>query len=280
MGNAVLRFAPSPNGPLHEGHGMSAKLNRAMADALGGRLLIRIEDLDTVRCTPALASRALHDLAAIGITSDGPILYQSERTAFYAAAMSLLRDMGLVYPSALSRGELRQCVTQHEAAGAAWPRDPDGAPHYPTDERDAWRANPSHVSGGPHAWRLDLEQALDRIGRKPDWTEVDANGRNSVRIHSAPHQWGDPVLWRRDGAPAYHLAVVVDDAEQDITHIVRGTDLREATSLHRVLQELLSLPEPLYHHHPLLRDAAGRKLSKSAGDGVRRGICARPPTTL
>ena len=269
MCNAVLRFAPSPNGPLHIGHAHSARLNRAMADRLGGTFLIRIEDIDTVRCTPELAKRALDDLRAIGIESDGPVLYQSTRTNAYRGALGRLREMGLVYPSALSRSELRGRIAAHEERGTPWPRDPDGAPHYPTDEREAWRADPSAIAPERTAWRLDLEAALVRIGTPITFTEVDEQGSSPTTITHDAARWGDPVLWRRDGVPAYHLAVTVDDAFQGITHVVRGTDLREATTLQRMLQSLLAFPEPLYHHHDLIRDAEGRKLAKSAGDGAR-----------
>ena len=277
----TLRFAPSPNGPLHEGHALSARLNRDMARALGGVFLIRVEDIDRVRCTPELCERALRDLAAIGVVSDGPVWRQSERTERYRAALDRLAAAGLAYPARLSRRELARAVEEAERRGAAWPRDPDGVPHYPPAERDAWRERLERSGAPPGAdaadadgaaWRLDWERALKRLAAPPDWTEVDAQWGAPVRARAEPERWSDPVLWRRDGAPAYHLAVTVDDAAQGITHVVRGVDLREATAIHRALQGLLGLPEPLYHHHALLRDAAGRKLSKRDGDGLTRPL--------
>ena len=243
-----------------------------MADRLGGTFLIRIEDIDTARCTPELAQRALDDLRTIGIESDGPVLYQSTRTKAYRAALDRLRAMGLVYPSTLSRKELRERMAANEAEGTSWPHDPDGAPHYPTGERNAWRAEPTALVSERPAWRLDLEAALARLGAPITFNEVDERGSNPRTITPDATRWGDPVLWRRDGVPAYHLAVVVDDAFQGVSHIVRGTDLREATTLQRILQSLLAFPEPLYHHHDLIRDAEGRKLAKRSGDGVRFSV--------
>lgn len=257
----IFRFAPSPNGPLHEGHAFSARLNREMADRLNGRFLIRMEDIDTTRCTRELGERALRDLAAINIVSDGPVWWQSERTDVYREAMERLKAKGLVYPARLSRAAIRDRVN---VASDAWPHDPDGAPHYPTDERDAWRTGTASPPDGPVAWRLDLERAVERIDRPLTWIEVGSTGEERTQVQAKLEPWGDPILWRKDDTPAYHLAVVVDDAAQEVTHVVRGLDLRDATSVHRVLQGLLGLTQPLYHHHPLVTDGDGKKLSKSA----------------
>ena len=247
-----------------------------MANQLGGQFLIRIEDIDRQRCTPELAAQAIDDLASIGLRSDGPVLYQSQRYPLYRDALAKLKAMGLIYSAGLSRAELRGRVEEYERSGAPWPRDPDGAPHYPTEERDAFRQGLPPTGKEAFAARLDLEAALARIDNPITWTEIDEDGANPRVIEADPTAWGDPVIWRRDGVPAYHLAVTVDDAAQGITHIVRGTDLRESTSLHRVLQHLLGLPEPLYHHHELVRGAEGHKLSKSAGDGLRRPLTDEP----
>lgn len=256
----LLRFAPSPNGRLHLGHAYSAILNRSMADRLGGRLLLRIEDVDPVRCTPALETAMLDDLEWLGIRFDAPPMRQSERGALYADALKRLGAMGLAYPAFLSRGEVRRSVASH----ADWPRDPDGAPHYPTCERglDPAEAAERIAAGAPHAWRLNMDAAAGRAGPSR-WREIDEAGRPTLRIVDDPRAWGDVVLRRVDGAPAYHLAATVDDAAQGITHIVRGRDLLRATAVHALLRTVLGLPRPLHHHHGLVRGADGSKLSKS-----------------
>ena len=274
----VLRFAPSPNGRLHPGHAYSALLNRRLADAHGGRMLIRIEDLDETRCTSALERAALADLAATGVASDGPVMRQSERGEAYAAALRGLRARGLLYPTHLSRGAIRRFVAEREAGGRIWPRDPDGAPHYPRgadvgpDESARLIAD-----GAPHGLRLDMTRAAPEAGPL-SWDEDGCGGLGRTdSIAADPTRWGDPQLARVEGGrlrAAYHLAVVVDDAAQGITHVVRGRDLREATDLHRLLQALLGLPTPSYRHHALVLAPDGGKLSKSRGDA---GLAAYGP---
>ena len=264
-GAPVLRFAPSPNGRLHLGHAHSALLNRAMADRLGGRLLLRIEDIDPGRCTPALERAAREDLDWLGVPFDAPPVRQSERGAAHAAALDRLRAVGLAYPAFLSRGAVRHLV----AADPDWPRDPDGAPLYPTGERDLdpGVAEGRIAAGAPHAWRLNAEK-LHALAGPSEWTEIDADGRPALRVRDDARAWGDAVLARVDAPAAYHLAVVVDDAAQRVTHVVRGRDLLRATALHVALQRALGLPTPLYRHHGLVvRD--GEKLAKSRGDGER-----------
>ena len=252
--SSVLRFAPSPNGPLHPGHAYSALLNRRLADMSGARMLVRIEDLDRARCTRELERAMLADLASIGVESDGPLMRQSERAPAYCDALASLRERGLVYPAFLTRGQLRREVEDWEQAhGEAWPRGPDGVPHYPACDRERPRgeAEARVNTGEAHAWRLDTTRALASLdGSAPDDATL----------------WGDPVLWRVDNSASYHLAVVVDDAAQGVTHVVRGADLAAATSVHRLLQRLLELPEPRMRHHALVRGADGAKLSKSRGD--------------
>ncbi|MBX4970567.1 tRNA glutamyl-Q(34) synthetase GluQRS [Rhizobium binae] len=271
----VFRFAPSPNGPLHLGHALSALLNRDMAEALQGRLLLRIEDIDQARCTPEFEAGILRDLNWLGIDWESPVRRQSEHFPEYQAALHVLIERGLVYPAFLTRGEVKARVAAYEAAGESWPRDPDGTPHYPPIDRERpeteWRDILS--SGKRHAWRLDMRKALDLIGELLFWTETGDN--RTGEIAAEPGVWGDVILSRSDAPSSYHLSVVVDDALQGVTHVVRGLDLFHATSVHRLLQMLLGLPQPLYHHHRLILDADGRKLSKSEGDSGIAELRAR-----
>ncbi len=277
-GKPVFRFAPSPNGLLHLGHAFSALLNLALARAAGGRMLLRIEDIDTQRCTPAHEKRMLEDLEWIGFEWDAPPRRQSEHFDDYRAALDDLLAEGLVYPATLSRGEARRRIARAEAeTGADWPRDPDGAPLYPgeerllsSDERDAILS-----SGCDHALRLDMSAARASLGSDPHWREEGAGPDGQAGdIAARPVDWGDVVLGRKDIPASYHLACVIDDALQGVTHVVRGRDLFHATSVHRVLQELFSLAEPVYFHHDLIVDEYGAKLSKSRGDTALRELRA------
>lgn len=264
MSGAVLRFAPSPNGRLHLGHAYSALLNEAEARRLGGRCLLRIEDIDPVRCRPGYVAGILEDLAWLGLRYGEPIRRQSQHMDDYRHAFAELRARRLVYPCLCSRGEIaRTAASLH---GDAPPRDPDGAIVYPGACRDRPRADVETLirAGLAPAWRLDTAAALAALGRAPAWTACDpACGERQVL--SDPERWGDPVVVRRDVPTSYHLAVVVDDAAQGVTHVVRGQDLEAATDIHVLLQALLGLPSPHYHHHRLIRDASGVKLGKRLG---------------
>ncbi|KQS77950.1 glutamyl-Q tRNA(Asp) ligase [Rhizobium sp. Leaf384] len=280
----VYRFAPSPNGLLHLGHALSALINARFAAETGGRLLLRLEDIDRTRCRPAFEQAALDDLAWLGLTFDEPIRRQSEHFADYERALDRLRDLGLVYPAFLTRGEIRTRVAAIEAGGAPWPRDPDGAPLYPGPERDwseAQRADAvaeATAAGRPFAWRLDMAKARNAVKGPLTWQETGLRAHGEPEdgktvletVHAMPEAWGDVILSRPDAPSSYHLSVTVDDALQGVTHVVRGQDLFHATSVHRLLQALLDLPEPVYHHHRLILGADGRKLSKSHRDtGLR-----------
>ncbi|KPL53935.1 glutamyl-Q tRNA(Asp) ligase [Prosthecomicrobium hirschii] len=284
MTRPVFRFAPSPNGDLHLGHAFSVLTNFRAAKAAGGRFLLRMEDIDTTRCRPEFEAGILADLAWLGIRWETPVRRQSEHFADYAAALGRLTEMGLVYPAFLSRGAIKARVEAAEAAGRTWPRDPDGAPLDPGDDRDLDAAEAARriAAGAPFAWRLRMEAACAAAGDGLTWQEqgegpggegpggerqgVEEQGVETGRIAAAPERWGDVILARRDTPTSYHLAVVVDDALQGVTHVVRGRDLFHATSVHRLLQRLLGLPEPVYRHHRLILDGAGRKLSKSQHD--------------
>lgn len=259
----IFRFAPSPNGPLHLGHALSALLNFDLAASTGGRFLLRLEDIDQARCRPQFEQAIFDDLAWLGLAWEMPVRRQSEHFGDYRAALDRLSAMGLVYPAFLSRAEIRARAAAREAAV-----DPDGAPFYPGDDRDlpAETAAERIAAGEPYALRLRMAEAMARTGAL-DFLELgqdpDARGR---LVAARPELWGDVILARKDVPTSYHLSVVVDDALQGITDVVRGEDLFHATSVHRLLQALLGLPEPTYRHHPLIRDSAGRKLSKSDGD--------------
>lgn len=265
----VFRFAPSPNGELHLGHAYSALLNQRMAKQVDGRLLLRIEDIDLTRCTPAFEEDIYRDLDWLGIAWEKPARRQSDHFADYRAALDRLIGEGLVYPSFLSRGAVRAAIAEAEAEGRPWPRDPDGAPLHPPLERamaDSERKR-RIVSGEPFAWRLDVYAAIARVARPFDWIEWDDPAMTAFkRIAAAPEEWGDVIVARKEVPTSYHLAVVTDDALQGVTHVVRGRDLYHATAIQRLLQELLGLPAPRYFHHRLVTDDDGRKLSKSQRD--------------
>ena len=265
----IFRFAPSPNGRLHLGHAYSALLNLRMARATGGRMLLRIEDTDTVRCTPAHERAMLEDLEWIGFEWDEPPLRQSEHFDRYRDFAETLQIENLAYPAFMSRSEIRERVALEESGGVEWPRDPDGAPVYPGDERDWSEAHRESMimSGAPYALRLDSRRAIARVASRLTWEEAGAgpNGETG-EVEAKPEIWGDIVLARKDTPASYHLACVLDDAYQEVTHVVRGRDLFPATAVHRLLQELAGLDAPEYFHHDLIEDADGTKLSKSRGD--------------
>ncbi|WP_375456186.1 glutamate--tRNA ligase family protein [uncultured Methylobacterium sp.] len=322
--SAVFRFAPSPNGRLHLGHAYSALLNADLAARAGGRLLLRIEDIDPVRSRPERVEAILSDLAWLGLTFETPIRHQSRHMPDYRAALDRLVARGLAYPCFCTRGDIRAATV-----GAFC--DPDGAPLYPGTCRglDAGTAA-SRATREPHGWRLDMARALRHApgphrystlrkeprsadlpppsagkggprvseGRErgatgpyasppsPDLARrlpfpAEGGGNRPCRnaqvqdtefpatdgadVAADPARWGDAVIARRDVPTSYHLAVVVDDGAQGITHVVRGRDLEAATDLHVLLQALLGLPTPCYHHHALILGPDGEKLAKSKG---------------
>jgi glutamyl-Q tRNA(Asp) synthetase len=274
----VFRFAPSPNGRLHLGHALSALLNADMAETLGGRLLLRIEDIDLTRCTPELEQAVIEDLTWLGIPFEKPVRRQSEHFPLYRETLDRLKGMGIVYPAFLTRGEVKARVYAFEREGGLWPRDPDGAPLYPTEEQSLGEAERAEklASTERHAWRLDIDKALRLRGKPLTWQETGDGPQGEIKAD--PAAWGDVVLWRSDAPSSYHLAVTVDDAAQGVTHVVRGLDLFHATSVHRLLQELLGLPVPVYHHHRLILGPDGRKLSKSLGDTALAALRAEGKT--
>ena len=264
MYSRILRFAPSPNGYLHLGHAYSALLNHDMARDLGGRLLLRIEDIDIERCRPEYEAAIYEDLRWLGISWVEPVRRQSEYFEDYAAAVAELEAQGLLYPSFESRSELNTIVAELDRHGH-WPRDPDGVPIYPGRARKLSAAERARrrAASEPFALRLAMDAAVARAGAL-SWTETGAgpHGQTGL-VTAAPQMWGDVVLARKETPTSYHLAAVLDDALQGVTDVVRGQDLFWSTAIHRLLQALLGLPEPAYHHHKLILDADGKKLSKS-----------------
>ncbi|MDX8523069.1 tRNA glutamyl-Q(34) synthetase GluQRS [Mesorhizobium sp. MSK_1335] len=262
----TFRFAPSPNGELHLGHAYSALLNQQMAAQAGGRLLLRIEDIDIARCTPEFEAGILRDLEWLGLHWEQPVRRQSEHFAEYRAVLDRLIAEELVYPAFMSRAEIRAFIA--ETGGRDWPHDPDGVPLYPPlDKALPARERKRRVAENlPFAWRLDVEAAA-RVSTRLTWTEFTDETMTSTRtVEAMPRDWGDVIVARRDVPTSYHLAVVLDDALQDISHVVRGQDLYSATGVQRLLQELLGLPAPRYFHHRLILGPDGRKLSKSLKD--------------
>ncbi|MQX36555.1 tRNA glutamyl-Q(34) synthetase GluQRS [Roseospira navarrensis] len=254
-GERITRFAPSPTGLLHLGHAHSALFAARLAAAgPGGRFLVRIEDIDAGRCRPEYEAAILEDLAWLGLTWETPVRRQSGHMDHYAAALDRLRAAGLLYPCFCTRKDIQAEI----AASPSAPHGPDG-PLYPGTCRALDPADVADrlAAGAPHALRLDMAAALARVGGPLSWHDA-AAGPQAAR----PALFGDVVLARKDIPTSYHLAVTLDDAAQGITLVTRGRDLFEATHVHRLLQALLTLPTPAYHHHGLLTDEAGRRLAK------------------
>ncbi len=271
----VFRFAPSPNGYLHLGHAYSALRNSELARQHDGRFLLRLEDIDLDRCRPDYEQAVFEDLAWLGLVWEEPVLRQSEHFSLYASAVEGLRDRGLLYPCFCSRLDIARVVSGLRD----WPRDPDGGPIYPgtcrhlsQDERARRLASGQHA-----ALRLDMAQAVSEAGMGLAWREL-GEGEEGRDVRAEPQLWGDAVLARKDIPTSYHISVVIDDARQGVTDVVRGKDLFDATSLHRLLQILLDLPAPRYRHHELLRDVTGQKLSKSTRARSLRALRAEGVT--
>jgi glutamyl-Q tRNA(Asp) synthetase len=275
----IFRFAPSPNGYLHLGHALSALLNFDMARAAGGRFLLRMEDIDKARCRPQYEAAICEDLTWLGVRWEEPVRQQSAHFEEYRAALARLDALRLVYPSFETRADIARLVAQRDKQGR-WPRDPDGAPIYPGTARllPLAQRNARMQSGKPYALRLDMAAAVARAGPLT-FTETGAGPQAQTgTVAALPQSWGDLVLARKEMPTSYHLSVVIDDAQQGVTHIVRGQDLFWATSVHRLLQALLGLPSPVYHHHRLVLDEAGRKLSKSTRSTSLRALRAAGAT--
>ncbi len=268
----ATRFAPSPNGHLHPGHAFSALTAWDWARAHDARFIVRIEDTDRSRSREDFERAQLEDLAWLGLDWEQPVRRQSEHLTDYARGLDRLRDLGLVYPCFCTRKDI--------ATAAQAPHGPEGIVYPGTcrplskDVRETKLA-----TGTAFALRLDVARALDLAerlkGNRLTFTEEGCgpDGENG-RLPVDPRPMGDPVLARKDGVIAYHLAVVMDDAAQGITHVIRGQDLFFATPLHRVLQVLLDLPEPTYLHHRLITDETGERMAKRRGSATLRNMRA------
>ena len=283
MSEVVTRFAPSPTGRLHLGHAYSAIQAHDVARAHGGRFLLRIEDIDGTRSREEHVAGIVEDLAWLGLVWDGPVVRQSDRLALYDQALDRLRADGLLYRCTCTRADIAASLSAPHGPGAVYPGTCRGRDIDPTL---------------PHCWRLDMGKALalplpagegrgpprsggkgeDRAAALPSPFRGFAapslsQGERDLIWHDAhagpilaiPEIHGDVVLARKDAPASYHLAVTLDDAAQGITHVVRGVDLFDSTHVHRLLQALLDLPTPQYHHHPLLTDASGKRLAKRDG---------------
>lgn len=251
------RFAPSPTGPLHLGHAFSALTVWDAAQKAGGRFLLRIEDIDATRARPEYETAIYDDLRWLGLTWPEPVLRQSDNLTAYADALAKLTAMGLTYPCACTRRDILSAMDDPQEGG------PDG-PVYPGTCRAG--ADPDR----PHAIRLKMAEAAEMAGAMT-FTETGAGPGGETGVIPIDPDWlirraGDIILARKDTPTSYHLSVVVDDASQAVTHVTRGEDLFSATPIHRLLQNLLGLPEPVYRHHRLIRDGAGRRLAKRADD--------------
>ncbi|MCK0148638.1 tRNA glutamyl-Q(34) synthetase GluQRS [Marivita sp. S6314] len=252
----TTRFAPSPTGPLHLGHAYSALLAFDLAQKAGGRFLLRIEDTDTARSTPAFEQQIYDDLQWLGLSWEEPVLRQSQNANAYDAALARLAQMGLVFPCACTRGDIRRAASAPQEGAPL--HGPDGVIYPGTCRHRRWQDRTE-----TDALRLDMAAAVTRLDRMPDYVETGVVPTQPITEHHLRTEIGDVVLARRDtGMAAYHLSVVVDDAAQGITDVVRGADLAPATPIHVVLQVLLGLPTPIYHHHRLIRDDTGKRLAK------------------
>ena len=275
FGKKNFRFAPSPNGYLHLGHAYSALLNHMAAQRSGGRLLLRIEDIDPERCRPEFEAALLEDLHWLGLDFEQPYRRQSAHLADYRAALDALIQSGLAYPCFCSRAEIAASIADRPD----WRRDPDGSPLYSGHCRglSLEERQERHAEGKKFCLRLNMDEALARVGPGLFYCEY-GEGEQGATVATEPGLWGDALIGRRDVCASYHIACVLDDAAQGISDIVRGADLQAATDLHRLLQALLSLPIPNYHHHRLVLDENGKKLSKSLFANSLRDLRAKGAT--
>ncbi|MFK8033528.1 MAG: tRNA glutamyl-Q(34) synthetase GluQRS [Hyphomicrobiales bacterium] len=269
----VFRFAPSPNGELHIGHALSALINQKMTRSTGGVLLLRFDDTDRSRVRPVFEEQILDDLAWLGISWTGDPLRFTDIRSEIDACLKTLQVKELTYLARLSRKQIKDAANAHEKeSGEPWPRDPDGAPFYPVGH-----PKDSAVNGEP-AERLRMTAAIEHLGSDTiRWSEFD-HADEQTSQERVLSQWGDVVLRGKSGDDVYTFATVVHDQLLGISHIVRGLDMQENTTVQRALQELLGLPAPTYHHHRLVTDETGKKLSKSDGSVSLRTLRAEGMT--
>ncbi len=275
MTQPVFRFAPSPTGELHLGHAFSALYTAQAAREAGGRFLLRIEDIDATRCRPQFTAGIVSDLAWLGIRWEEPVHHQSAHMDTYFKAQDRLKAMDLLYPCFCTRKGLAEQYARSPGSLC----DPDGVPRYPGTCRTLSLAERKDRmdQGMPFSMRLDMTAALGLAERRQGGTlsfqelSEGPDGQTG-QVTVDPAQWGDVILARKDIGTSYHMAVVVDDAIQSVSHVTRGHDLFHATHIHRLLQVLLELPEPVYSHHTLISADDGRKLAKRHGDRSLRAL--------
>ncbi|NOZ32039.1 MAG: tRNA glutamyl-Q(34) synthetase GluQRS [Alphaproteobacteria bacterium] len=269
-GEAIVRFAPSPNGYLHLGHAYSALFSANLAARLGGKFLVRIEDIDMGRAREKFTDAIFEDLKWLGLTWPEPVRFQSKHFDAYGRAARRLADLGLLYPCTCTRAQLAKSPGKRTA--------PDGGALYGgTCRLNSADAKARTISGAPFALRLDMKKALARatgMAGPLTWRELGGDQLTEKTVPADPGAWGDIVVVRKGVPTSYHLSVVVDDAVQNITHVTRGSDLYAATAIHRVLQVLLGLAEPNYAHHRLIVDHERQKLAKSKGSTALRDLRA------
>lgn len=263
MAGLVTRFAPSPTGPLHLGHAYSAIVAHDMARDAGGQFLLRIEDIDRSRCRAEWEAQIYDDLRWLGLTWATPVMRQSTRLPAYQTAIDGLWARGLLFACTCTRRDIEAALSAPQE-GATLPIGPDGL-IYPGTCRPSGDSAPDTPPPMQAALRLNIQRALQSCGTDAlTFTETGATHRGLVTTDARHYRdlIGDIVLARRDMGTSYHLSVVLDDAAQGVTHVVRGEDLFDATRIHVLLQCLIGLPTPVYHHHRLIRDDAGKRLAK------------------
>lgn len=261
------RFAPSPNGYLHLGHAYSALVASKLAQISGGKFFIRIEDIDLGRCKKEYEENIYKDLNWLEIKYEENIIKQSECFDNYERYVKKLRDLNLIYPCWASRSEIKKTILKKSSSKSSWPVDPDGQYIYPEIYKNISKAERSNLmlSGSKFSWRLNVKKAMnfaqEKLGNKIFFEELGLEPKGKRILE--PNLYGDFIIARKEIPTSYHLSVTVDDAEQGINLVTRGLDIYPATSIHRLLQIILNLPETKWYHHNLLREDSGEKLSKT-----------------
>ena len=261
------RFAPSPNGYLHLGHAYSALVASKLAQISGGKFFIRIEDIDLGRCKKEYEENIYKDLNWLEIKYEENIIKQSECFDNYERYVKKLRDLNLIYPCWASRSEIKKTILKKSSSKSSWPIDPDGQYIYPEIYKNISKAERSNLmlSGSKFSWRLNVKKAMnfaqEKLGNKIFFEELGLEPKGKRILE--PNLYGDFIIARKEIPTSYHLSVTVDDAEQGINLVTRGLDIYPATSIHRLLQIILNLPETKWYHHNLLREDSGEKLSKT-----------------
>jgi glutamyl-Q tRNA(Asp) synthetase len=261
------RFAPSPNGYLHLGHAFSAIVGQNLASKNNGKFFLRIEVIDIGRCKKGFEDSIYDDLAWLKIKYEKDVRRQSEFFSNYESYIRKLRDLNLIYPCWASRSEIKKEIKKNLTSLSSWPIDPDGQYIYPGIYKEISKVKKSNMmlSGIDFSWRLDINKAIayaqEKYGKKITYNEIGLEPKGKKNIE--PSLYGDFVIGRKEMPTSYHLSVTIDDAEQGINLVTRGLDLYPATSIHRLLQIILNLPETSWYHHNLLREGGGIKLAKS-----------------